>query len=408
MDSAGGSEMRSVKALRDFHWYRCANFALTVVACVCDGCGGLGTDHTSHLELDNVPQLLDDKPILQIGVVDGPPEYLFRGIASVRITPDSLLVVVDRRANIIRIFDRAGRHIRSFGRVGAGPEEFQALWDAWLNVGGDTIVAWDVLGHRTSEWSVPSGFVRTQRLPIDFQPVPLGRFRDGSLLVVRKEELRPAAPGGVAEIHGVVYRMSLDASEPVQLLRQPWEAVAAGVDSRDGVGALYVAQPFRSPASVAVGDSTFYVTDGARYVIHQYAMDGTFLDSMALSATPPAIMVAERDTWINDGVAGTPAALRPGVRRFLTSLTIPDSHPAFVALKVDEAGHVWARLGSSGPDSTSIWAVFDSRGEHVGTTSMPPRFNPSVIGNQAVVGTQRGALDVESVTLLPIIQDPRR
>ena len=356
----------------------------------------------------DVPGLVGDHPLVQIGSMDGPTEYLFRDIGSIRMTDEGMIVVPDRGANVIRIYDRQGHHVRSFGRVGGGPEEFLALWDVWLSAGGDTLFAWDVLGRRISEWSLATGFLATSHLAVDFEPFPLGRFADGTFLVENEITGHPTAAGDIAETQGIVYRLGPEGTDPLELLRMPWGALAAGVDSRDGVGVLVTGQPFRAPPRVAVKGDGFFITDGSRYLVYKYSSGGVLLDSLALPDEPPVIREEERTAWIDRSVAGTPKGLRTGVRRFLSSLTLPERHAGFTEIIVDDAGNTWSKVGLVSSDSASIWAVFDKGGTFVGKTTTPKGFAPGIIGDDMVVGKMVGELDVQSVVILPIVHDPRR
>lgn len=382
--------------------------ALIGLAFGVSACGDVSGGAAGFRPAVNVPGLVGGDPLLQIGSMDGPMEYLFRDIGSIRMTDEGMIVVPDRGANVIRMYDRQGQHVRSFGRVGGGPEEFLALWDAWLSAGGDTLFAWDVLGRRISEWSLATGFLATSRLAVDFEPFPLGRFADGAFLVENEITGYPTAAGDIAETQGVVYRLSPEENGPLELLRMPWGALAAGVDSRDGVGVLVTGQPFRAPPRVAVNGDAFFITDGSRYVVYKYSSGGVLLDSLALPDVPPVIREEERTAWIDRNVAGTPKALRTGVRRFLSSLTLPERHAGFTKVIVDDAGYVWSKIGLVRSDSPSIWAVFDKGGAFVGRTTIPRGFTPEIFGYDTVVGKMVGQLDVQSVVILPIVHDPRR
>ncbi len=389
-------------------WTKMLGLALPGLAFGVSACSDVSGGAAGCRSAADVPALVGDDPLVQIGSTDGPMEYLFRDIGSIRMTDEGMIVVPDRGTNVIRMYDRHGRHVRSFGRVGGGPGEFLALWDAWLSARGDTLFAWDVLGRHISEWSLATGFLATSRLAVDFEPFPLGRFADGTFLVENEITGYPTVAGDIAETQGIVYRLSREGNGPLELLRMPWAALAAGVDSRDGVGVLVTGQPFRAPPRVAVKGDAFFITDGQRYVVYKYSSAGVLLDSLALADEPPVIREEERTAWIDRNVAGTPKGLRTGVRRFLSSLTLPERHAGFTQIIVDDAGYVWSKVGLASSDSASIWAVFDKGGAFVGRTTTPAGFTPEIVGDDMVVGKMVGELDVQSVVILPIVHDPRR
>lgn len=51
----------------------------------------------------------------------GAPEYTFGLVAGAHFGPNDEVFILDSRENVVRVYDAAGRHIRSFGRAGRGP-----------------------------------------------------------------------------------------------------------------------------------------------------------------------------------------------------------------------------------------------------------------------------------------------
>ena len=84
---------------------------------------------------------LAPEPSLSIGVLEGPEELLFDGIATVVRDGEGSLIVADNGAGEIRIFDAEGNHLRSFGGRGEGPGEFQTLVGAWPLADGSIVAA---------------------------------------------------------------------------------------------------------------------------------------------------------------------------------------------------------------------------------------------------------------------------
>lgn len=63
------------------------------------------------------------EPLVRIGLVDGPDEYLFDQVLDVSVTTAGEMVVTDRSGRI-RVFDAAGNFQRVLGRKGRGPGEY--------------------------------------------------------------------------------------------------------------------------------------------------------------------------------------------------------------------------------------------------------------------------------------------
>ena len=61
------------------------------------------------------------EPILTIGVLDGPEEYQFVAVSDATRQASGSVIVVDRGARAVRLFDGEGTFLRTFGGPGSGP-----------------------------------------------------------------------------------------------------------------------------------------------------------------------------------------------------------------------------------------------------------------------------------------------
>ena len=79
----------------------------------------------SPREADSV---LADEPLVRVGMLDGPIEYLFGDIAGAVRLRDGSLVVADEQSYNVRKFDASGQHVWTSGRQGQGLGEYRGLW----------------------------------------------------------------------------------------------------------------------------------------------------------------------------------------------------------------------------------------------------------------------------------------
>ena len=68
--------------------------------------------------------VLADEPLVRVGLLDGPDEYLFSNIEGGVRLEDGNIVVADEQSYEIRMFDARGRHVWTSGRQGQGPGEY--------------------------------------------------------------------------------------------------------------------------------------------------------------------------------------------------------------------------------------------------------------------------------------------
>jgi sugar lactone lactonase YvrE len=113
---------------------------------------------------------------LRIGTLDGDGPDMFGNVGSLEVDDRGRIYVFDTQANELRVFGPSGEHVRTIGRQGGGPGEFESVIGmAWgpegrlwtVDPGNARISLFDTLGtyltsHRTignyiiSPW--PGGF----------------------------------------------------------------------------------------------------------------------------------------------------------------------------------------------------------------------------------------------------------
>jgi hypothetical protein len=88
------------------------------------------------------PFLVDSVPAVDIGDEADGPHALFSGPVLPALLSDGSIVVANGGSQELRFFDGTGEWIRSAGRAGSGPGEFNSL--GWLDVrAGDTLRTYD-------------------------------------------------------------------------------------------------------------------------------------------------------------------------------------------------------------------------------------------------------------------------
>src|SRR5688572_10255310 len=120
------------------------HFTVMFLIAVCgSACGGSSTSQSSVVRdsagitiIDNASPLwtdsaaawrMDETPSLEIGVVEGAPEYQFSGIRRALRLPNGEFLIADGGSRELRFYDAGGNHLRSSGRAGEGPGEFRVI-----------------------------------------------------------------------------------------------------------------------------------------------------------------------------------------------------------------------------------------------------------------------------------------
>jgi len=71
------------------------------------------------------PTKLILKEDLTIGEKEGREEYMFSRMESLDVDEEGNIYVLDSKESHVKVFDRDGKYIRTFGRKGQGPGEMQ-------------------------------------------------------------------------------------------------------------------------------------------------------------------------------------------------------------------------------------------------------------------------------------------
>jgi hypothetical protein len=314
---------------------------------------------------------LSDPPFLDIGGLQSEPneELSPSGpwLEPVELS-DGRFVVSD--AYRLVFFDARGKFLRSAGRRGDGPGEFQQVGRV-CRLPGDTLLAISENDRRVLLWDKNGEHIRTFPRP---GPVLLEScFPDGTLIAPAMEARVPAdgihgrSPIGLGEM--IEYRrLRPDRSQHSSLGFHPRSLL-------DGSPTYYV--------FVLYARGRLYVADPRRYAVQVF--DTTGILRLVVRVTEPLPVARRPGIALARGSRAPIVVQAPGPA---TSSEITE--PAFGWVLVDSVGRIWLSKSFRGPDQ---WAVFDSTGVALGRLrlTMPSKgFPPSLVSfgrDYAVVRT---------------------
>lgn len=134
---------------------------------------------------------LSDEPTLLLGDSEGDESEWFTRVLGLARLSDGSVAVADEYFAEVRIFDAAGTHLRSFGRLGEGPGEFSNLWLMW-RLPGDSLLVGDYRPQRYHLYSAAGEWIRTATLDPLYPDPTLdgGVLANGISINVRDERSR--------------------------------------------------------------------------------------------------------------------------------------------------------------------------------------------------------------------------
>lgn len=337
--------------------------------------------------LDGAGWSLD--PELRIGSLEGEHDAFAR-IEAVELLSDGRIVVLDRGAHTVTVFDSSGGHLSSFGGDGDGPGELR--FPVSLNQGpAGNLWVGDVRADRFTVFTADGALLDTHRYPADEITgrgdfAADGRFRDLSFrrLLVLDEQFRPEDTILMPEFEGEVFRPASPASSPgsfsmVALRPVPFTARQVNALSPDG--------------SLWVG-----VTD--RYALARLGSDGDTVRIIRRAGVERHPVTAEeRAAAVED--------LSPLIEHGadLDLSRIPETKPYFSRFLFADDGHLWVQMETEAGFSGQRWDVFDPTGVHLGSVETELDLGTMVIRDGHVLGVVTDELDIQYVVRARIVPE---
>jgi hypothetical protein len=278
---------------------------------------------------------------LQIGELEGDPNYLFERIVdALRLSNGTIVVAMGAE---LRYYDASGKYLLTAGRKGNGPGEFYRIEHLSL-LPGDTVMAWDATRKRV--WFNASGkFVRQQTVLVtgaynaqwaleQVWPLP-----NGKILVIQNPRGEAKPPIG-ALVRPPSRFVIYNPKDRAMIVLGSYGGIAQ-VRTSDG----YQVQPIGPHTVALVNGDRIYIGDSAKPQIDEYSQDGAKLRTLELGVQPRAVTKAELDDWYQRMRDQTSQRSRPGFERGWAQVPKPRFHPYFWGLVPVDGGGVWVAPG---------------------------------------------------------------
>jgi len=399
-----------------------AALALSIAACDAGSRGAFGptvrdsagvqiVENSEYAWQEGQAWRLADEPLLDIGVLDGEPEYQLFRVGSAVMLSDDRIVVANGGTHELRFYDANGAHLLSVGREGGGPGEFGELM--WVRaLPGDTLLTYDWRNRRLSFFDAGGTFVRSFQLQFLSDmggfPTIIAPFGDGSLLVgvqpfLIGEEIRD----GLRRDTTVYLHCDRDGAVLDTLGRFPGGEVYLRTQGGEETSVMASARAFGRFPQHAVYEDGFYFSTTDSYEVGFYSSAGGLVrivrrNQPNLQVTAEDIERYKEERLADAGGDGPP---RDFLEQSLAHMPFPETYPAHGSLVVDAAGNLWVEGYRRPGDERPRWTVFDSAGRMLGLVETPERFTIHQIGPDFVLGRWADEMDVEHVRLYPLITE---
>lgn len=283
---------------------------------------------------------------LTLGETREGEEPVFIGVSGIQVDSRGNIYVLDGRARQVKVFDKDGKHIRSFGRKGQGPGEFQVTNDIVMTP-DETIMILDRGNLRLSFFS-PEGEllkeVSASKIPRLFRIYP---DSDGNYTA--RINLR-----GQKHIYQIKkLDENLEELSLVAELKHP---------RRTNVIEIYDPQL----RAIVMKDDKIVWGNWKQYKLIITDKTGRKSREIHKEFNPVKITDEDKERVIKELSAGIP------LRR---KVEFPDNYPAFQGLSCDEQGRIFVRTSEQTENNQGYYYdIFDKEGKYI--AKIPLAFFP--------------------------------
>jgi hypothetical protein len=334
---------------------------------------------------------------LRIGAVDGTGPELWERVGGMAVDGGGRLWVTDVGASEVRVFDAAGRHVRTVGRAGGGPGEFRSPRGVWITPAQEVWVfdpaarrleVFDTAGTRLHGVAL-RGFLESITASQQFA------WTDDGLLY---QTITRAAPGPTRNRLAVVrHRWEAGTLTPLDTFRvpnvEPPPLFSFTIEGPEGPGMAIMPIPFaHAPQRTLGADGTVWISEGdGAYRLRRQSVSGDTLQIIERAAEPIPVPDSVR------------ARMREGLAENGEAPELPEAIPPFEEFYPSPDGTLWVRR-RTGP-SVHVLDVFDATGRYLGeamTGVNLRRFSVQLVTPDALYGVLSDDLGVQYVVRVRI------
>ena len=353
---------------------------------------------------------LAEEPLLRIGALDGPLEYIFGEVTGAVRLEDGSIVVADEQSHNVRRYDADGQHLWTSGREGDGPGEYQGL-RLLRDCPGAAITVFDWVLDRITELD-PGGNVVDTRSLNSAGVNPYGEpvcSADGRLVFTPwPDDRRSVLDRAVGESWR--WRMSLRVAlgGDVTVLRS---GIPGTERTRISMGTARPSYWGRSMAFAPGGAGVWFGTSDDYELEH---LDWTGRVTRIARWAGPDLAVTEEqvDRYRDYLLTLDRYSDREGRRRFEREVWperrayLPERFPAYESLLALADGSVWVKTHAWVAPGEELH-LLDANGVWLRRLTMPGGCVLLDAGPDWVLLLQRDAFDVPSVALYELVKTNR-
>ncbi len=321
----------------------------------------------SHPASSNATCTVSEEPSVVIDDDESDENQWFSRLGNVARMSDGSIVAVDRGSAQIRVYDPDGQHLRTMGRQGEGPGEFEnGPFQMWI-AAGDTIWAGDYFPWRYNVFSAEGEFVRGVHLDPQFVPTSMGGgVLDNGYSVNSSEKRFRKADFSVADTM-IVEAHDSDGQLIDTLARIPNGRWGQADPDHEVLSTFWLPRLFYAGAKVDAGGSTVALAYGMNAEVR--VLDDEFNLRLIVRWTEPdrEVTAADVDAWREDYIESRPRPdFSPMAEAHDADISedrpVAELFPAISTVMVGRDGRIWVRQYDR-PREDRGWLAFEPDGQ---------------------------------------------
>jgi len=304
------------------------------------------------------PKSLTLEEDLCIGVESGDEDYMFASLRSVQVDEDEDIIVLDQTYNVIKVFDKNGKHIRTFGKHGQGPGEIQRPTRMYLK-GGKDIGILDISNNRFSYFSKEGECLKETGL--------------GKQTVIFR-----AIPDSRGFLYGDTFNMEGNLPKHSILKLDPEFNLVMTVATFESPLGTRELNPVREgPVYQVMAGDRFVWAHTNEYVLHVLDPEGKLIKKINKDYKQIKITEKEKEIIIKERFGDEPTP--PGFK-----IAVPKHYPPMYYLLNDDKGRIYVRTYERDSKGQIKFDVFDQEGRYILSFFHPEEDIVFVIKNDKV------------------------
>jgi hypothetical protein len=305
-------------------------------------------------------------PELTIDDTSMPEDAFFEGVSSIVCDNDGNIYICDYKANNIKKFNASGKHLKTIGRKGQGPGEFNMPFE--IAVTDDRLIVWD-LGNRRLCVLAPDGeFIKSVQIfrgegrPQKMRPLPNGN------IVIELEKIYYGEQDKPQDCLIEIFSPELEKIKTLYT-QQVWRNKFMRIESMF----TNIIQPFSPLVCWDVSlKGKIVIGYPSEYKIDLYDSEGGKISSFSHSYEPVKVTDKDKESFfsgITYSSEGTTTQTVP--EPVVKNTEFPKSKPAFKQILVDSEGNilVWP-YRKNREEESKYFDAFTSDGNFIGNVQI--------------------------------------